>query len=81
MVEFQKSLDAATKEAVENFEALPANNRTLRLPALGDASHRCDAFTQKIGHAVDTLEQIVRLFYPNELGKKWVDSLTVLLAQ
>lgn len=81
MVEMQKSLDAATKEAIEKFEALPAKDRSLRLPALGDASHRCDAFTQKIGHAVDTLEQIARLFYPNELTNKWVDSLTALLAQ
>jgi hypothetical protein len=81
MVEMQKSLDAATKEAIEKFEALSAKNRSLRLPALSDASHRYDAFTQKIGHAVDTLEQIARLFYPNEITNKWVDSLTALLAQ
>ncbi|MBK8523824.1 MAG: hypothetical protein IPL58_06705 [Betaproteobacteria bacterium] len=77
----QRRLDAATKVAVDEFEALPAKDRSLRLPALGDVSHRCNAFTQKIGHAVDMLEEIARLFYPGEITNKWVDSLAVLLAQ
>lgn len=81
IVEMQRSLDMATKAAFEKFEALPANDRSLRLPALGDASHRCDALTQKIGHAVDTLEEIARLFYPGEITNKWIDSLVALLAQ
>ncbi|MEZ5615361.1 MAG: hypothetical protein R3E35_09110 [Rhodocyclaceae bacterium] len=60
--------------AIEGFEALPAKDRGLRLPALGDVSHRCGAFTQKIGHAV-TLEDVACLFYPGEINNKWVDSL------
>lgn len=81
IVDMQKNLDMATKAAFDEFEGLPANDRSLRLPALGDASHRCYAFTQKIGHAVDTLEAIARLFYPGEITNKWVDSLVALLAQ
>jgi hypothetical protein len=81
MVEMQRGLESATNKAIEELAALPARNRNLRLPALGDASHRCDAFTQKIGHAVDTLEEIARLFYPNEITNKWVDSLIALLAR
>lgn len=81
MLDMQRSLDAATTAAVAEFESLPAKDRSLRLPALGDASHRCNALTQKIGHAVDTLEEIARLFYPGEITNKWVDSLTALLAQ
>lgn len=79
MLDMQKNLDAATTKAIVKFEALPAKDRSVRLPALGDASHRCAAFTQKIGHAVDTLEKIAHLFYPGEITKKWVDSLTALL--
>lgn len=81
IVDMQTSLDMATKAAIEKFEALPANDRSLRLPALGDASHRCYALTQKIGHAVDTLEALARVFYPSEITKKWIDSLVALLAQ
>ena len=81
MFDMQTSLDTSTKAAFEEFEALPAKDRSLLLPALGDASHRCNAFTQKIGLAVDTLEEIARLFYPGEITNKWVDSLTVLLAR
>lgn len=81
LLDMQRSLDVATKAAIEEFEALPAKDRSLRLPALGDTSHRCDALTQKIGHAIDTLEEIARLFYPGEITNKWVDSLAALLAQ
>lgn len=81
ILDMQRNLDVATRAAIEKFEALPAKDRSLRLPALGDASHRCDALTQKIGHAVDTLEDIARLFYPGEITNKWVDSLVALLAQ
>lgn len=81
MHDMQRNLDAVTKVAVEGFEALPAKDRSLRLPALGDVSHRCDAFSQKIGHAVDTLEDVACLFYPGEINNKWVDSLVALLAQ
>lgn len=81
MLDIRRSLDVAIKAAVEEFEAQPAKDRSLRLPALGDASHRCAAFTQKIGHAVDTLEKIARLFYPGEITNKWIDSLAALLAK
>lgn len=81
MLEMQRSLEAATKAAVEEFETRPAKDRSLRLPALGGASHHCYALTQKIGHAVDTLEKIARLFYPGEITNKWIDSLISLLTQ
>ena len=36
---------------------------------------------QKVGHAIDTLKAVARLFYPNELSKKWIDSLTAVAAK
>lgn len=81
MRDMQRDLDVTTKATLEKFEARPTKDRSLRLPALGDASHRCAAFTQKIGHAVDTLEKISRLFYPGEITKKWIDSLVAILAR
>jgi hypothetical protein len=51
----------------------------ITLPTMEDAEHRFDAFAQKLGHAVNTLKEIARLFYPN-LAAKWIDALTKLAA-
>ena len=61
--------EAATKQI------LPNGDRSLALPAGSNAKNRCDSFAQKVGHVVDTMKEIARLFYPNELKTKWIDSL------
>jgi hypothetical protein len=81
MIDMRMSLDTAIGEAVTSFGGLNPKDRSLRLPSLGNSEERCHAFAQKVGHAVDTLKGISRLFYPNELSKKWMDSLASLAAQ
>ncbi len=56
-------------------------DRSVDLPTVGDAKRRCDAFAQKVGHAIDTMKEIARLFYPGKISKKWIDSLARVTAQ
>lgn len=64
--------------AIEAFEKGTVAGRHLTLPAIGDAEARCDAFAQKVGHAVDILRDMARLFYGKALTIKWIDSLAQL---
>jgi hypothetical protein len=81
MMEIRSTLVKAIDEAVAGFNKVVARDRSITLPALGNAEERCDAFAQKMGHAIDTLKAVARLFYPKELSSKWIDSLTVVAAQ
>lgn len=78
MIEMRASLDAATSEATNDLKGVDPKTRALRLPAMGNPVQRFHAFTQKVGHSVDTLKCIARLFYPNDLSKKWIDSLLAM---
>ncbi|MBD2551186.1 hypothetical protein H6G65_16660 [Microcystis elabens FACHB-917] len=81
MTEIRAALVKAIEEAVAGSNKVVTKDRSITLPALGNAKERCDAFAQKIGHAIDTLKAVAHLFYPKELSKKWIDSLTVVAAQ
>jgi hypothetical protein len=81
MMEIHSALAKAIEEAVAGFNAVVTNDRSITLPSLENAEERCDAFAQKVGHAIDTLKAVARLFYPQELSKKWIDSLTTVAAQ
>jgi hypothetical protein len=69
-----KSLDTATQSAIEEFTQVKSEGRNVRIPALSNVQARCDAFAQKVGHAVDTLKDITHLLYP-PLSKKWTQDL------
>jgi hypothetical protein len=81
MMESCSALASAIEDAIAGFNNVVAKDRSIALPALGNTEERCDAFAQKMGHAIDTLEAVARLFYPNDLTKKWIDSLTAVAAQ
>ncbi|MDP1525759.1 MAG: hypothetical protein Q8M20_08120 [Rhodocyclaceae bacterium] len=68
----------AQDTAIARFEKEAVAERHLTLPAIGDAEARCDAFAQKVGHIVDILRDMARLFYGEALKSKWIDSLTEL---
>ena len=72
-----KVIETAAREVSAHADA----HRCLALPAVGDAKNRCDAFAQKVGHAIDKMEQIAKLFYPDDLSTKWITSLTRVTAQ
>lgn len=68
-------LEASEKESIEIFAHTGRAQSDLRLPTIGNAEHRFHNFAQKLGHAVDAMKEIARLFY-RDLPKKWIDALT-----
>lgn len=82
MLDVRADLVAAIEKTTREVNAQISADRSFKLPAVGDLKSRCDGFAQKVGHAIDTMEEIARLFYPGELSrKKWIDSLVRLSAQ
>jgi hypothetical protein len=78
MADMQGALQKAQDNAIATFEKENVKDRSLMLPAIGDATARCHAFAQKVGHAIDTLRDLTRLFYGEAVKKKWIDSLAEL---
>lgn len=81
MMDMRVSLADTVQRTIADLKEINQRDRSFRLPSLGNAEARCHAFAQKVGHAIDTLERIARLFYPNDLSSKWIDSLTKLAEQ
>lgn len=71
-------LEHAQLEAEAMQPSPAARLSSFRLPSIEDIEARFDAFAQKIGHVVDGLETLAKIFYPVELQTKWIDSLTKL---
>ncbi len=78
MADMLSHLENAQEDAVKCFQKVSSKGKNLTLPAIGDTEARCEAFAQKVGHAVDVLRDIARLFYGEALNKKWIDSLAEL---
>lgn len=72
-----KVIETTTRKVNAQVKA----DRSWVLPAVGDAKSRCDAFAQKLGHAIDKMEAIARLFYPEECLKRWIDALKRVSAE
>ena len=81
MHDMYANLIFSIQKTTSEVNAQVGADRSVELPALGDAKSRCDAFAQKVGHVIDTMEEIARVFYPGELSRKWIDSLIKLAAQ
>lgn len=70
MLDVRADLVAAIEKTTREVNAQISADRSFKLPAVGDLKSRCDGFAQKVGHAIDTMEEIARLFYPGELSRK-----------
>jgi hypothetical protein len=80
LVEMRADLESAGARARASWEAEKPERGAISLPAIGNVKQRFDAFAQKTGHVVKTLERIAKLFYDKELKSKWIDSLTSIAA-
>jgi len=74
-------LEDAQREAEAMRPATGVKHSTLHLPSIQDIEARFDTFAQKVGHVVNGLEALARVFYPSELQSKWIDSLTRLVKE
>lgn len=81
MMDMHAALVAVIQKITAEVNDRAGTDRSIELPAVGDAKERCDAFAQRVGHAIDRMKDIAELFYPGELSKKWIDSLAGVAAQ
>jgi hypothetical protein len=72
------SLENAQREAETKQPSRDVRLSSFHLPSVADIETRFDAFAQKVGHVVDGLEGLAKIFYPTELQTKWIDSLAKL---
>jgi hypothetical protein len=63
--------EAAEQAAYEKAAALRCAGDAAQQPYLGDVKSRCKSFMQQADHAVGTLLDIVRLFYPDIKKTPW----------
>ena len=75
------ALETAETEAKTRHEQQGQQRRGLLLPSIPELKARCEAFAQKAGHVVNSLEQISKIFYAKEISKKWIDSLAALVTK
>lgn len=74
MDKIRSEFDALQAKSIADFEGSEQSRGSLQLPSVGSVDSQFDAFSQKLGHAVDTLKEISRLFI-KDLPKKWIDNL------
>jgi hypothetical protein len=80
LAKMASEFEASQQKIMAEFDATKFTPTQITLPTMEDAEHRFDAFAQKIGHTVNTLNEFARLFYP-ELTSKWIDGLMKLTAE
>jgi hypothetical protein len=78
MVDMHARLKNAEQQAVAACDLKTQKDGSVQMPSIGNAGDRCDAFAHKACHLVKKIEDIVMLFYGDEITSKWVDSLATL---
>jgi hypothetical protein len=71
----QADLHAKLKKIDEDLKAMTVRQRSMAVPAIGEVRSLAETFFQKADHAVVDLFDIAKLFYGDQIGKKWFDSL------
>jgi hypothetical protein len=67
-----------TAQASSQLEDRRQQDRSVVLPSIGDVSALSKSFLQKADHALQALLGIVKLFYGDNAGKAWFESLVQL---
>ena len=80
MQEIRSDLEKEEKRAERKFRKNKKSGGTLGLPSIPDLKSRVESYFQKANHVVTSLKGIVKIFYGNKISKKWINSLSVLIA-
>lgn len=65
---------AAEQAAIEKANATPSRDASQTVPSVSNVQSQCKTFAQRADHFVVKLREIVRVFYPEQRGKKnWDD--------
>ncbi|KGU76778.1 hypothetical protein [Burkholderia pseudomallei] len=62
---------ASEQAAIDKLKASPSKDGSQTVPSAGNVQTQCKAFAQKADHFAVKLMEIVRLFYPEQIGKNW----------
>lgn len=73
MDEIAKEFTAIEQAAIDKAQKLVKRDASLTLPTVGNVREKCKSFFQKADHFAISLMEIVRLFYPEMIGKNWAD--------
>ena len=69
-----ENFTAAEQAAIEKVDAYPSRDASKTVPSVSNVQSQCKTFAQKADHFVVKLMELVRLFYPEQRGKKnWDD--------
>ncbi len=74
-------LEDVIESAKNGYGRTVAAKNATHLPSTKGLKQSLDSFAQKMGHIVNTLEDVAKLFYGAELSRKWIDSLARLVAE
>lgn len=79
MHEMRLAFDADMQRIKDSVATLKLKHQAFAVPSIGDARVRVETFLQKADHAVADLFEIAKLFYPSEIGRRWFESLLVIV--
>jgi hypothetical protein len=76
-----KELAGKLEEINERLKKLTVQQRSLAVPTAGNVRSLTDSYIQKADHVAIDLFNITKLFYANEIGKRWFESLYTLISR
>lgn len=69
------------KQVSEEMKNIAVDQRSVKIPSMGDARGEAKAFLQKADHVTVTLFNIAKLFYSDTIGPRWFESLHNLISE
>lgn len=76
-----KELRAKLNKISEETKNITVEQRSMRMPSMGDVRGETKAFLQKADHVAIALFNVAKLFYGNTIGKNWFESLYDLISK
>lgn len=73
--EISKEIKTAIAQAQSPYEGRARKDGSLLVPAVGNLEGRCKAFIQRADHALQNTLKVAKIFYGEEAGRKWFESL------
>jgi hypothetical protein len=81
MHDIRKNVLARFDKIAEDLKNLAVEGRSMTVPSTGDVRGESKAFLQKADHVGVALFNVVKLFYGDEIGPRWFESLHKLTSE
>ena len=80
MYDIMKELQDKLDKISEDVKNLTVEQRSMKIPSMGDIRSETKAFLQKADHVTVALFNIAKLFYGEGIGPRWFESLHGLIS-